>query len=89
MKVRSAALIVALLYTSPSAFAENCRNSDGAPPGVRLQPPPGCEVRAERSKSQTPASAQRAGRDPGFIELGNGSQLRISGRVRVDALGRR
>jgi hypothetical protein len=47
------------------------------------KPPPGCDL---------PAKAGEAGRlkqQSGFVDLGNGTQVRISGRVRVDAGVRR
>ena len=47
------------------------------------KPPPGCDL---------PAKAGEAGRlkqQNGFVDLGNGTQVRISGRVRLDAGVRR
>ena len=61
--IRSAALIVALFFSSPSAFAENCRKADGAPPGgIGVQPPPGAKSarRAQKARLQLRLNA-RAG----------------------------
>ncbi|NGM33317.1 hypothetical protein G4G93_05115 [Methylobacterium sp. DB0501] len=46
-----------------------------APPGVRLPDRPECR--------ETPPAAVRA-TAPGFIDLGNGTSLRVSGRAAVE-----
>ena len=48
-------------------------------PAIRRKPPPGCELPAK------PEEAGRLKQQNGFVDLGNGTQVRISGRVRVDA----
>ncbi|CAM2832399.1 hypothetical protein JHFBIEKO_1901 [Methylobacterium mesophilicum] len=49
------------------------------PEGVRLPPPPGCDVPAH-----TPATAPR-----GFYDLGDGTTVRIGGRVGAEFGARR
>lgn len=82
----AAGLLIACL--SPAAAAE-CRFTD-VPPGVRVKPPLGCEASRTRTGPvpvQAPAAErQKVGRTPGFIDLGNGTELRIGGRVRVDTV---
>jgi len=58
-----------------------------APPGVRVAPPPGCAVKAAPAPNRQD-EAVRAGRAPGFVDLGNGVEVRISGRVRAEAVAR-
>ena len=79
-----------LVVGAAPAIARDCRVPE-APPGVRVPPPPGCATAPPPiAKSQEPRSF-RAGNPPGFFDLGNGSQVRIGGQVRVDVLsgGRR
>lgn len=78
-----AALGLALGALAPVHAAE-CRPED-LPPGVRAQGVPGCSPRDARPDE----ARARAGRNPGFIDLGNGTEVRIGGRVRLDAEGRR
>ncbi|ACA17450.1 hypothetical protein M446_3039 [Methylobacterium sp. 4-46] len=53
-----------------------------APPGVRLPDRPGCRE-APRPEPL------RAGPAPGFVDLGNGTQLRVGGRAVFEAGTRR
>jgi hypothetical protein len=90
--IRAALLLLAPLAASclsaTAAPARDCRPPADAPPGVRVPPLPGCAATAPRP--QAPAGeALRAERRDGFIDLGGGSSVRIGGRVRVDAVGRR
>ncbi|MGY2047562.1 hypothetical protein [Methylobacterium sp. JK268] len=48
---------------------------EDAPPGVRLPERPGCGGSAPL----------RSGTRPGFVDLGNGTQLRVSGRAAFEA----
>jgi hypothetical protein len=84
-----ALLLAPLLAAGLSAAAApiNCRPPADAPPGVRVPPRPGCGAAAQPRASG--GEALRAGRRDGFIDLGGGSSLRVSGRVRLDAAGRR
>lgn len=68
---------LALLAAAPVAAAD-CRPD--RPADVR----PSSDCAPARSR----ADRARAGR-PGFIDLGNGTEVRIGGRVRIDHEGRR
>jgi hypothetical protein len=92
-KVRAAAVLVLLVGGVTGAGAKegarDCR-APNAPPGVRVQVPPGCRQTAGATAPAKGADTmQKAGRTPGFIDLGNGSEVRIGGRVRVDTIYRR
>jgi len=84
--LRLAAALVLPALAATAAAARECRPPPDAPPGVRVPPPPGCL----KNPPQAPrGEALRAGRQDGFVDLGGGSSLRIGGRVRIDAAGRR
>ena len=74
-----------LVVGSVPAGARDCRPAD-APPGVRAPLRPGCEPAKTREIRQPDRDSVRAGRDPGFVDLGNGTTVRIGGRVRVDTV---
>jgi hypothetical protein len=73
---------VLLVGSVSSALAKECRTSD-LPPGVQVQLPPGCKppLRADRTKGR---NQDRLRANEGFIDLGNGTQVRIGGRVRAE-----
>jgi hypothetical protein len=78
---RLAAVLAGGLATS-SGQARDCRR-ENLPPGVRLPQQVGCKpVPAESGDKKRPAV--RAGRQPGFIDLGNGTELRISGEADLE-----
>ena len=74
-----AALAAALLAIS-AAQAETCRapasGDKAASAGTRCKP-------SERLQPYEPG-AVRAGRDRGFIDLGNGTEVRVGGRAQMD-----
>lgn len=74
-----ALLLVALALTGP-AHAEACRRteSEASRAGPAAPCPPG-----RRVEPYDP-DAVRAGRRPGTIDFGNGTEVRIGGRVRMD-----
>jgi hypothetical protein len=85
---RSLVAVVALVGAASVAEGRDCRVPE-APPGIRVQAPVGCEARVPPpARRPKPDAGLKASRQPGFIDLGNGSQLRIGGRVRVDGLTR-
>ena len=89
-KVRAAAAVVLLVGgitgAGAKAGAKECRVPD-APPGVRVQLPPGCRLPGgAAAPANRTDSRQKAGKSPGFIDLGNGSEVRIGGRARVDTM---
>lgn len=61
------------------AWGRDCRPVETAP-GVRV-PPPGCRAAADRSAKAAPATPRR---ERGVIDLGNGTKIRIHGRVRIE-----
>ena len=71
-----------LIVSAGPALAKECRTPH-LPPGVEVRLPPGCEepLPASRSKAER-RDGLRA--EQGFIDLGNGTQVRISGRVRAE-----
>jgi hypothetical protein len=70
-----------------SALAKECRMPEGLP-GMRVQLPPECKdsVRTGRLERERPESLKA---NQGFIDMGNGTQVRIGGRVRAEFMGRR
>jgi hypothetical protein len=80
------ALTAMMLAGITPLSARECRIVADAPPGVRMPPQVGCQpVRATAAKTQQPPNL-RAGREPGFIDLGNGTELRIGGRMRAESV---
>jgi hypothetical protein len=89
MRVWSLVLPVAAGFvTTLPAEAKGCSGNGDLPPGVRLPERPGCPSRPGSSARDT-KPAVKAGRQPGFIDLGNGAELRIGGQVDAEALRRR
>lgn len=76
----SIALCFCLL--SAAALAEDCRRPE-PPPGVRIPEVADCKPSRPVAKPNRDEPL-RAGREAGFMDLGNGTQVRIGGRVRVD-----
>jgi hypothetical protein len=78
------AIVFAVLLAGSvsSALAKECRTSD-LPPGVQVQLQPGCKapLRADRTEAR---NQDRLRANEGFIDLGNGTQVRIGGRVRAE-----
>jgi hypothetical protein len=87
MIVRLAATAALLLGSVLSAGAQTCRVGSDLPPGVRVPLAPGCKL-SEPSRPRTPEKPRqlKAGTAPGFIDLGNGTEVRINGRVRADSV---
>jgi hypothetical protein len=81
-----AALAVGL--TVPSGQARDCRR-ENTPPGVRLPQQIGCKPLPSDTVRDKQRPAPTAGRQPGFIDLGNGTQLRISGEADLEVRHRR
>ena len=75
-------LSLLLIGATGPVLAKECRTPH-LPPGMEVRLPPGCEepVQAGRAKAEG-RDGLRAGQ--GFIDLGNGTQVRISGRVRTE-----
>ena len=75
-------LSLLLIVSAGPALAKECRTPH-LPPGMEVRLPPGCEepLQASRSKAER-RDGLRA--EQGFIDLGNGTQVRISGRVRAE-----
>lgn len=68
----------ALLLVAGPALAGSCRIPDRPDRSTTTPCPP-----AERLTPYDPDAA-RAGRTPGFIDLGQGTEIRIGGRARLD-----
>jgi hypothetical protein len=49
----------------------------------------GCKARHRNPSRATKPPSARAGREPGFIDMGNGLQVRIGGQADVEAGYRR
>jgi hypothetical protein len=74
-----------LLACIQPGSAKDCRIPD-APPGVRVQLPPGCEAAKAPPTTKGGQQPARTGREPGFVDLGNGTEVRIGGGVRADTV---
>ena len=85
MMVRSAIAAGLVLGCAMPAGARDCRPAD-PPPGVRVQIPAKCEARKPQPVRGSEHPPAQAGRDPGFVDLGNGTTMRIGGRVRADSV---
>jgi hypothetical protein len=82
-------LIGGAVLTHAPGHAQECPSNEGLAPGVRMPERVGCEARHRNpSRAKKPPSA-RAGREPGFIDVGNGLQVRIGGQADVEAGYRR
>jgi hypothetical protein len=79
--------VACLLIGAGTAVAKECRMPE-VPPGVRTQLPPGCQ---EPTRAGQPQVKQRdhVRADAGFVDLGNGTKVRIGGRVRAEVGVRR
>ena len=76
------AFAILLLAAGSPVLAKECRMPD-LPPGKEVRLPPGCEEPFDTGRSK----AQRKGNlrtEQGFIDLGNGTEVRIGGRVRAE-----
>jgi hypothetical protein len=74
--------VVLAAFASGSADARDCRVPH-LPGKSAVRPPPGCDWPGK------PDEKARVKLQNGFIDLGNGTQVRISGRVRMDVGTRR
>ena len=82
MTARLAALCAAsLILSTAPALAEACRVPDRADRRTAFRAKP-C-LPAERLTPYDPDRV-RAGRMPGFIDVGGGTEVRIGGRARLD-----
>ncbi|KAA2235149.1 hypothetical protein [Salinarimonas soli] len=68
-----------LLAAVPASARPDCRPPRDLPPGVTPPQRVGCPAAAPAANG-----GLRPGRTPGFVDLGNGTEVRISGRVRVE-----
>ena len=75
-------LSLLLIASAGPVLAKECRTPH-LPPGMEVRLPPGCEepLPASRSKAERRDSLRA---EQGFIDLRNGTQVRISGRVRAE-----
>jgi hypothetical protein len=75
-------LSLLLIASAGPALAKECRTPH-LPPGMEVRLPPGCEepLPARGSKAERQGSVKA---EQGFIDLGNGTKVRISGRVRAE-----
>lgn len=67
------------LLASTAASAGDCAQRD-VPPGVRVPDRPGCKPKPAAAGAQ---DRLKPGRNPGFVDLGTGTEVRISGRSRI------
>lgn len=76
-------IILALLTVgSGAAIAKECR-MPRMPPGVQVQLPPECRETNRHNAAPKGERGVVAG-DQGFVDLGNGTQVRVGGRIRGD-----
>ena len=72
-------IVLPLALTAAAADAKPCRPVDARESRAER---PGCD-KGEKLVPYEPG-AQRAGRSPAFIDLGNGTEVRVGGRVQMD-----
>jgi hypothetical protein len=84
---RFAAATAMVSFASAPALARDCRPVE-APPGVRVPEQVGCKPARAAAKTQAEPSGVRSGRHPGWIDLGNGTEVRISGGVGFEGRSR-
>ena len=77
MKLAAAFLTILTFSAASTAEARDCRVPHLAGKNA-VRPPPGCDLPPK------PNEAARLRQQNGFVDVGNGTQVRISGRVRVD-----
>jgi hypothetical protein len=82
----SLSILAGVIAAHPGA-ARDCRPVE-APPGVRLPERAGCKPPEAARRDTKPAPA-RTGGAPGFMDLGNGTQVRIGGEIGVEVQNRR
>lgn len=80
--MRLLALFVLSLVGAGPAFAKDCRVPH-LPRGQEIRLPPGCEETAGALRSK-PQGQERLRGEAGFVDLGNGTSVRIGGRVRAE-----
>ena len=83
----AAAVLASAVAASPGQ-AGDCRR-ENLPPGVRLPQQVGCKPQQAGAASEKKRPAVKAGRQPGFIDLGNGTELRVSGEADMEVRYRR
>jgi hypothetical protein len=77
----TSAVAASVMAGASLAQARDCRPVETAP-GVRVMPP-GCRAAPDkRAATKAAPAAQR--RERGVIDLGNGTEIRIHGRVRIE-----
>ena len=74
-------LVLPLVLSAAAADAKPCRPADAAVSNVERQ---GCEKQKQEKVVPYEPGAQRAGRQPGFIDVGSGTEIRVGGRVQMD-----
>ncbi|MGO4571082.1 hypothetical protein [Microvirga sp. 2TAF3] len=85
--MRAGPILALLLAGTMPAMAKDCRIPEGAL-GPQVQALPGCKAPA-KSKAPEARLQAGAGQGAGFVDLGNGTQVRVSGRVRAEGGFRR
>jgi len=83
----AAAVLGGAFATSP-AEARDCRR-ENVPPGVRMPQQVGCKPLPPSSGEERTRPSVKTGRQPGFVDLGNGTELRIGGDADVEMRYRR
>jgi len=76
--MRVAICLSALLLGFGPAVAKECRMPD-LPPGARVAVPPECRDRLRSKDSQADQDGLQA--DRGFVDLGNGTKVRVGGQI--------
>jgi hypothetical protein len=77
----------AILAAAGPALAKDCRIPE-AVPGIRAQLPPECRNAVQTGQGKAGRREALPAKE-GFIDLGNGTQVRVGGRVRVETGYRR
>ena len=80
--MRFPALLACLLLGAGSAVAKECRMPD-IPAGMQVRLPPECKD-VVRTKQQAAPGPEYTKAEQGFVDLGNGTRVRIGGRIRAE-----
>lgn len=80
--MRFTAFVSLLIVGAAPAVAKECRMPD-VPQGVRVQLPPECRDSA-RMREPTLTNRDYLKAEEGFVDLGNGTRVRIGGRARAE-----
>jgi hypothetical protein len=84
--IRITAAVATLFIGVLPVDAKTCRAAQDVPPGVRVPSAPGCKATAGPGPQAREPQHVRTEQKSGFIDIGNGTAVRINGRVRAETV---